>query len=63
MSLFFISWLGVMGTLWYVSWLWLSFEKPSKHPTISQQELIYIEESIGETPTAYPKVCVVVLTP
>ena len=38
---------GIAGIIWYVAWLWLSFEKPCKHPTISQEELIYIEESIG----------------
>lgn len=39
--------LGIAGIIWYIAWLWLSFEKPCKHPTISQEELIYIEESIG----------------
>ena len=38
---------GVAGLIWYVFWLWLSFERPCLHPTISQEELIYIEESIG----------------
>ena len=38
---------GFAGIIWYVAWLWLSFDKPCKHPTISQEELIYIEESIG----------------
>jgi hypothetical protein len=30
-----------------VCWLWLAFEKPSKHPTISPREQYYIEQSIG----------------
>jgi len=38
---------GVMGLLWYGVWLWLAFEKPSKHPTITAQEIHYIEKSIG----------------
>ncbi|XP_017492785.1 PREDICTED: vesicular glutamate transporter 2.2-like, partial [Rhagoletis zephyria] len=38
---------GLLGLGWYASWLWLSFEKPSKHPTISREELAYIESSIG----------------
>jgi len=38
---------GLAGVIWYVVWLWLSFEKPCMHPTISQEELIYIEESLG----------------
>ncbi|XP_046388397.1 vesicular glutamate transporter 1 isoform X2 [Ischnura elegans] len=38
---------GVVGLIWYLFWLWLSFEKPSKHPTISAKELLYIENSLG----------------
>lgn len=38
---------GVMGLIWYVFWLWLCFEKPSLHPTISAKELNYIEKSLG----------------
>lgn len=39
---------GVIGILWYLCWLWLIFEKPSKHPTIEASELAYIENSLGE---------------
>ncbi|KAG8222816.1 hypothetical protein J437_LFUL005022 [Ladona fulva] len=39
---------GVFGITWYLFWLWLSFEKPSKHPTISAKELYYIENSLGD---------------
>ncbi|GAB6029806.1 hypothetical protein CHUAL_005518 [Chamberlinius hualienensis] len=46
---------GVAGIIWYVFWLWLSFERPSKHPTITREELAYIEESIGEVKISYPK--------
>jgi ACS family sodium-dependent inorganic phosphate cotransporter-like MFS transporter 6/7/8 len=45
---------GVAGVVWYLSWLWLVFEKPSKHPTITAQELHYIEKSIGPTSTVPP---------
>ncbi|XP_063241946.1 vesicular glutamate transporter 1 [Bacillus rossius redtenbacheri] len=40
---------GVVGLIWYLFWLWLSFEKPSKHPTISARELMYIEQSLGQS--------------
>ncbi|KDR19506.1 Vesicular glutamate transporter 2 [Zootermopsis nevadensis] len=40
---------GIAGVVWYVVWLWLSFEKPSKHPTISARELMYIEQSLGQS--------------
>ena len=34
--------------IWYAFWLWLSFEKPAKHPSISPREQLYIEKSIGD---------------
>ncbi|XP_050085285.1 vesicular glutamate transporter 1 [Anopheles aquasalis] len=40
---------GVMGLIWYCFWLWLSFEKPRQHPTISVKELKYIEKSLGDS--------------
>ncbi|XP_022250533.1 vesicular glutamate transporter 1-like isoform X2 [Limulus polyphemus] len=40
---------GVFGLIWYVFWMWQSFEKPSKHPTITQEEVIYIEYSLGDS--------------
>ncbi|XP_022814834.1 vesicular glutamate transporter 1 isoform X1 [Spodoptera litura] len=49
----YISWqapfyfYGVSGVIWYVLWLWLVFERPSKHPTIASKELTYIEQSLG----------------
>ncbi|XP_022255152.1 vesicular glutamate transporter 1-like, partial [Limulus polyphemus] len=39
---------GACGLIWYIFWMWQSFEKPSKHPTITQEELIYIEHSLGD---------------
>ncbi|XP_011499528.1 PREDICTED: vesicular glutamate transporter 1 [Ceratosolen solmsi marchali] len=39
---------GIFGIIWYCFWLWLSFEKPSKHPCISARELRYIEDSLGQ---------------
>lgn len=39
---------GVCGLVWYGVWLWLAFEKPSKHPCISGRELRYIEDSLGQ---------------
>ncbi|XP_060803924.1 vesicular glutamate transporter 1 [Amyelois transitella] len=38
---------GVSGMIWYTLWLWLVFERPSKHPHISGKELTYIEQSLG----------------
>ena len=40
---------GVTGIIWYLVWLWLTFEKPAKHPTISARELMYIEQSLGQS--------------
>ncbi|KAG9509659.1 Vesicular glutamate transporter 1, partial [Fragariocoptes setiger] len=38
---------GAAGLVWYLFWLWLSYEKPSKHPTITREECDYIEAAIG----------------
>ncbi len=38
---------GCCGVVWYMFWLWLAFEKPSKHPSISPREQYYVEQSIG----------------
>ena len=38
---------GCAGVIWYMFWLWLAFEKPSKHPAITPREQMYIEQSIN----------------
>jgi hypothetical protein len=43
---------GVAGVVWFIFWLLLSFEKPSLHPRITDEERDYIETSIGETVAA-----------
>lgn len=45
---------GIMGIIWYGFWLWLAFEKPSKHPCISAKELRYIEDSLGQGQVSAP---------
>ncbi|XP_017888361.1 vesicular glutamate transporter 1 [Ceratina calcarata] len=45
---------GMFGLIWYCFWLWLAFEKPSKHPCISARELRYIEDSLGQGQTQMP---------
>lgn len=48
---------GCLGLIWYATWLWLTFEKPCKHPTISAKELYYIETSLGtSTQAAMPTI-------
>lgn len=37
------------GMIWFTAWLWLVFEKPRVHPTITLEEMKYIEKSLGET--------------
>ncbi|KAL5007698.1 hypothetical protein ScPMuIL_016504 [Solemya velum] len=39
---------GVIGVIWAVIWWFFSFETPNLHPHISEEERIYIENSIGE---------------
>ncbi|XP_020296861.1 vesicular glutamate transporter 1-like [Pseudomyrmex gracilis] len=45
---------GVCGLIWYGFWLWMAFEKPSKHPCISMRELRYIEDSLGQGQAQMP---------
>lgn len=45
---------GLAGVCWYGFWLWLSFERPATHPTITPQERQYIEESLGTTCNTAP---------
>ena len=42
--------------IWYAFWLWLSFEKPSKHPSISPREQLYIEKSLGDAKAKAPTI-------
>ncbi|CAF0897843.1 unnamed protein product [Adineta steineri] len=39
---------GVIGIIWSIGWWYISYERPAIHPKISEEERIYIEESIGE---------------
>ncbi|XP_034479140.1 vesicular glutamate transporter 1-like [Drosophila innubila] len=43
---------GFLGIIWYFFWIWLSFEKPRKHPAISTAELNFIENSLEESSTS-----------
>lgn len=44
---------SIMGIIWYISWLWLVFEKPSLHTCIEPKELIMIEKSLGGSQQNY----------
>lgn len=35
--------------MWYVMWLLLAYGSPADHPTITEEERLYIEAAIGET--------------
>lgn len=40
---------GSFGIMWYCFWILVSYESPAAHPTITEEERKYIEESIGES--------------
>ncbi|TKS89973.1 Vesicular glutamate transporter 1 [Collichthys lucidus] len=46
-SVFYVY--GSFGVMWYCFWFLVSYESPAAHPTISEEERKYIEESIGES--------------
>ena len=47
---------GVVGMLWFVFWWFFSYERPATCPSITEKELVYIEESIGESSSLASKV-------
>ncbi|KAF3686507.1 Vesicular glutamate transporter 2.1 [Channa argus] len=46
-SVFYVY--GCFGIFWYMFWVLVSYESPAEHPTITDEERCYIEESIGES--------------
>ncbi|CAI5659252.1 unnamed protein product [Oreochromis niloticus] len=46
-SVFYVY--GSFGVMWYCFWILVSYESPAAHPTITEEERKYIEESIGES--------------
>lgn len=42
----------MFGIVWYMFWLLHAYESPAAHPTITNEERIYIETSIGEGASA-----------
>ncbi|XP_075163502.1 sialin-like [Haematobia irritans] len=38
---------AIVGTLWWLAWLYLAYDSPAQHPRISTEELTYIEKSLG----------------
>uniref|UniRef100_A0A8C6PZN4 Solute carrier family 17 member 6a n=1 Tax=Nothobranchius furzeri TaxID=105023 RepID=A0A8C6PZN4_NOTFU len=46
-SVFYVY--GCFGIFWYMFWILVSYESPAEHPTITDEERRYIEESIGES--------------
>lgn len=45
----FVQHAGCFGIFWYMFWIFVSYESPAEHPTITDEERCYIEESIGES--------------
>lgn len=39
---------GVFGLTWFITWTFVGYEKPCKHPRISEEERLYIEDKINE---------------
>jgi len=46
-SVFYIT--GFIGLLWHGFWTYLIYDSPSAHPTISEKEQKYIEDSLGNS--------------
>uniref|UniRef100_A0A8C6S702 Solute carrier family 17 member 6b n=1 Tax=Neogobius melanostomus TaxID=47308 RepID=A0A8C6S702_9GOBI len=63
-SVFYVY--GCFGIFWYCFWIFVSYESPADHPTISDEERCYIEESIGESVgalSALPHLVMTIIVP
>ena len=58
----FVSITGCVGIVWFFFFMYVVYESPSAHPTITPEERTYIEESIGESLVMIPhKVWIMIL--
>lgn len=48
-AVFHIS--GAIGVAWFIAWWCLVYDTPAEHPRISEEERLYIENSIGKAIT------------
>ena len=39
---------GTLGFLWFFAWMYFVHDTPREHPTISKEELEYIETTVGK---------------
>ena len=46
-SVFYIF--GGVSVVWFVLWCLLCYNDPSSHPFISEAEILYLKQTIGET--------------
>lgn len=44
---------AILGLIWSLAFAYFIYEKPNEHPTISNEELIYIEKSIADVNCLY----------
>lgn len=40
---------GLVGILWYFEWFWISFDHPSQHPSITEEEYLHLEQTAAIT--------------
>uniref|UniRef100_A0A1I8NLW8 Major facilitator superfamily (MFS) profile domain-containing protein n=1 Tax=Stomoxys calcitrans TaxID=35570 RepID=A0A1I8NLW8_STOCA len=39
----------IVGTVWWLAWLYFAYDTPAQHPRISAKELTHIEKALGNT--------------
>ena len=44
---------AILGLVWSLAFVFFIYEKPNEHPTISEEELVYIEKSIADVKSLY----------
>lgn len=45
-SVFYVF--GILGVIWFFVWMFIIYDTPRDHPTISQEEMYYIESAVGQ---------------
>lgn len=40
---------GILGSIWYATWLYFVYDSPDQHPRIDPAEKAYIRESLGNS--------------
>lgn len=44
---FYVS--GILGSIWYIGWIYFVYDSPAEHPRIAKHEKEYIQNALGHS--------------